>query len=1198
MSMKNKSAENLRRLSSVAVGALLILALLAAVIPAFAAPVQGDGYWQDTFSDSTGINASASTNISVSGGDVNLALQSVPRVAFSDSFEETSINASKWTNSGWTSVTDQHYDGSRSARAQAGTWLGTDTHSLTSTNINLADATSAYLDFWYRRSLPNSGTCILSYYNGTSWNTIMTITGTNNNWVHFNQSIPLPDYQKNNFQIRFFASLTQDFLGRQDTIWIDALSVSKTVSGYCPSGSLTSINISPSNLQSWSVFTASDDNPWPYKKPVTIINTGTALTDYQTGITVSYVSGEMNSDFSDLRFKDGSGNTLSYWIESYTASSTAKVWVKVPSIAAGGTTTLYMYYGNTQASSASNGPNTFIFFDDFSGDLSKWTKEKDGANISIVSGYLECGGGTTSAPYGHTVLGSIASYSSFTSGIIEGKVYLSTDGIAEIGYRGNYAANTGYKSRMDNRAGQGIGNLIWPYVVGNWTFISTGGGPSGTAIPSATWYNFSIAVNGSSLSISGAGQTLAGTNTTYAGPGEISLQNHYGAYSRFDDIRVRKYAATVPTTTLGGEETVSIAYQILRASDNAVLCTITAAQAAAGFDISSCAGTTSAIKLRANMISTNLSLTPVLHDWQVTYLPNYNLTLGAGSGGNVTAPGMGTYTYARGTVVDIVATPDSCHTFASWSGDTGTIANPSSASTTITMNSNCSIQANFNIITYTLSVSGNNSGGSPYFDGTSPFNCGATATIHANTSSCAVFAGWTPAAGIANASAANTTVSMTQNRILTANYIIKTYNLSYSAGANGALNGTTFQTVNCGTSGSAVTAVPNACYHFVNWSDASTANPRIDTNVHANIAVTANFAINISTLSLTANNSGGSPRFNGTSPFNCGVNVNIYANTSSCYTFAGWTPTAGIANPSAENTTVLMDVSRSLTANYIIKTFNLSVSGNNSGGSPYFDGASPFNCGVNASIHANISPCYTFAGWTPTAGVANASAQNTTVLITADTNLTAKYVLKTYTLSVSANNSGGTPTINGTSPFACGANVSIYSGTKSDYMFAGWTPTAGIADPSAENTTVLMTQNRGLTASYIPIPHTIDITAPSNISTWALNIGSNTNSGSLAINVTPNSASWSATAKDNNSTTSGYMTGWNGTAYNPLIKLINAMHVQGPDAEVTLPNAASTAIAHGTGDYPGITITFKQEVTWSDDPGTYQIVVTFIGTIY
>jgi uncharacterized repeat protein (TIGR02543 family) len=36
--------------------------------------------------------------------------------------------------------------------------------------------------------------------------------------------------------------------------------------------------------------------------------------------------------------------------------------------------------------------------------------------------------------------------------------------------------------------------------------------------------------------------------------------------------------------------------------------------------------------------------------------------------------------------------------------------------------------------------------------------------------------------------------------------------------------------------------VADSGYHFVNWSDASTTNPRTDVNVTADISVTANFA--------------------------------------------------------------------------------------------------------------------------------------------------------------------------------------------------------------------------------------------------------------------------------------------------------------------------------------------------------------------
>jgi hypothetical protein len=131
----------------------------------------------------------------------------------------------------------------------------------------------------------------------------------------------------------------------------------------------------------------------------------------------------------------------------------------------------------------------------------------------------------------------------------------------------------------------------------------------------------------------------------------------------------------------------------------------------------------------------------------------------------------------------------------------------------------------------------------------------------------------------------------------------------------------------------------------------------------------------------------------------------------------------------------------------------------------------------------------------------------------------------------------------------------------------------------------------------IPVP-TIDITAPDNISGWNLTpTGSQplTQGGTMAVEVTPDSMGWSATAKDlDTDNTNGFMTEWDGS-YGSA-QLGTAMQVQGPDNTVTLPNGGGTAIATGTGDNPSISITFKQTVLWSDEIKTYRIVVTFIGS--
>lgn len=104
--------------------------------------------------------------------------------------------------------------------------------------------------------------------------------------------------------------------------------------------------------------------PWlagfSFRRPVTIFNSGSHLTNYQTLVTVNTQSlitaGKMRSDCGDIRFTDQDGITLiSYWLEQGCNSATTKLWVKVPSVP----TTIYVYYGNATAVSTSDFNNTF-----------------------------------------------------------------------------------------------------------------------------------------------------------------------------------------------------------------------------------------------------------------------------------------------------------------------------------------------------------------------------------------------------------------------------------------------------------------------------------------------------------------------------------------------------------------------------------------------------------------------------------------------------------------------------------------------------------------------------------------------------------------------------------------------------------------------------------------------------------------------
>ena len=543
--MKAQLPYNLIRPTVIVIMVAAIL-LLMPFVPALAAPDQGNGYWTDSFSDMTGV--SASTNISISSGDVRLDTIYISTIAFNDSFEE---NLSKWATTNWYITNTQYYDGSQSVMSRNG-YEGV----LRVLNtINLSDANTAYLDFWYRHSATEANDFYLQFYNGASWVTIINLgAGTHNTWLHYdNVSIDLGTYSISNFRFRFQSSPDD----ASEQIWIDQPTLVKTVkttNQYCVSGNLNSTSITPANLSSWGTFNASDNTTClPYRKPISITGTGTALTDYQINTSVSYVSGKMNSDFSDLRFKDSSGNILSYWIESYMASTSAQVWVKVPSIAASGTTTIYMYYGSATATSTSNGSNTFVFFDDFSGDLSKWNAHIVYGAVGINSsvGYpapcLEVSGGTTSGNYGFTAIGTDASYSAFQDGIIEADIYPATNALPEIIFRGVNASNAGYKGRWDCRTGTETPWMMSPY--NGWTGFGTAVTRFGLA---NQWQQTKLVINNSTFNIynNGALQSTE-TDTTYTGTGEIGVANHYGSYILIDNMRVRKYASIDPTIKTG-----------------------------------------------------------------------------------------------------------------------------------------------------------------------------------------------------------------------------------------------------------------------------------------------------------------------------------------------------------------------------------------------------------------------------------------------------------------------------------------------------------------------------------------------------------------------------------------------------------------------------------------------------------------------
>ena len=122
--------------------------------------------------------------------------------------------------------------------------------------------------------------------------------------------------------------------------------------------------------------------------------------------------------------------------------------------------------------------------------------------------------------------------------------------------------------------------------------------------------------------------------------------------------------------------------------------------------------------------------------------------------------------------------------------------------------------------------------------------------------------------------------------------VTPTHTLTYAAGTNGSITGTTPQTVVHGSNGTVVTAVPAANYHFVKWSDNSTSNPRTDSNVTTDLSVTASFAIN--QHALIVNKTGPGTVTSTPAGIDCGANCSDNYDSSTEITLTA-IPTKGAA---------------------------------------------------------------------------------------------------------------------------------------------------------------------------------------------------------------------------------------------------------------------------------------------------------------
>jgi signal peptidase I len=312
---------------------------------------------------------------------------------------------------------------------------------------------------------------------------------------------------------------------------------------------------------------------WGYRKSHVINPASGAGTNYQVKVKVYYgsgtdsgenvyLNGKCRTDFGDIRFTNDDQTTLlDYWIEEKVDSSYAIIWVEVADDLSSVSRTIYLYYGKSNATTTSNGSNTFIFFDDFNGpslDGTKWTQKNGGALTFASSQMTATANGVdpakiiaTGGPTGNNL--ALRARFKVTGGT-------NVDERAGLGVKTKTANGKGYNyvlhdfTNLDERSFLDDG-VVWNVRAGSWS--------------KNTWYIEEVYHDGAK--INGRFDDGSWQSQTWSGRTGYPALNigSFNGVTVWDWALIRKIVSSEPSHgSWGSEEVVSGTYDyVLRVSN-------------------------------------------------------------------------------------------------------------------------------------------------------------------------------------------------------------------------------------------------------------------------------------------------------------------------------------------------------------------------------------------------------------------------------------------------------------------------------------------------------------------------------------------------------------------------------------------------------------------------------------------------------
>ena len=355
-------------------------------------------------------------------------------------------------------------------------------------------------------------------------------------------------------------------------------------------------------------------------------------------------------------------------------------------------------------------------------------------------------------------------------------------------------------------------------------------------------------------------------------------------------------------------------------------------------------------------------------------LNNHTLSLSTGTGGTVSGGGN----YGFGTSANITATATTGYTFSGWSG-VG-VADTDAATTSVSMTADRSVSASFTLNNHTLSLSAGTGG---TVSGGGSFGYGTSANITATANLGYTFSGWS-GVGVTDTDAVSTTVSMTADRSVSADFELLTAELSFKSPSNGRLTGDGEYSLYSVVS---INAFPDNGYRFEKWigsgiADVLSASTTIDLNFTNEIETVFSLKpINSFNLSIISNPVQGGTT-TGSGNFEENKTIVVTATPSIGYSFVQW---VGDGLTDRNSTLVLtLNNDSNLSAIFELKKHSLSLFDTTGGKT---SGSGIYEHGTTAQISALPDDGFRFKEWLGN-GISDPYSQATLIEIDGGVNST------------------------------------------------------------------------------------------------------------------------------------------------------------------------------------------------------------------